>query len=123
MWEAAALARVFIGALYLFHARRPADVGCSHFTKDDDLAVALVASAANLRSLAYGIPPQSEFAAKGMAGGIIHAIATTNAIVAGLITAEALKLLAGARAACRSTFLTGVRARRRPLARAAARRR
>jgi hypothetical protein len=31
-----------------------------------------------------------------MAGNIIHAIATTNAIVGGLIVIEALKLLAGA---------------------------
>ena len=33
--------------------------------------------------------------AQGMAGNIIHAIATTNAIVGGLIVIEALKLLAG----------------------------
>jgi ubiquitin-like 1-activating enzyme E1 B len=35
------------------------------------------------------------FAAKGMAGNIIHAIATTNATISGLIVVEALKLLAG----------------------------
>ena len=44
-------------------------------------------------------PPQ------GMAGNIIHAIATTNAIVSGLIVIEALKLLAGAPAACQTSFL------------------
>ena len=32
---------------------------------------------------------------QGMAGNIIHAIATTNAIVGGLIVVEAMKLLAG----------------------------
>lgn len=44
---------------------------------------------------------------QGMAGNIIHAIATTNAIVGGLIVTEALKLLAGAKAtpARRSTYL------------------
>ncbi len=31
---------------------------------------------------------------KGMAGNIIHAIATTNAVVGGLIVVEAMKLLA-----------------------------
>ncbi len=41
-------------------------------------------------------PPQSLFDAKGMAGNIIHAIATTNAIISGLIVTEALKILAGA---------------------------
>ena len=35
------------------------------------------------------------FYLQGMAGNIIHAIATTNAIVGGLIVIEALKLLAG----------------------------
>ena len=40
-------------------------------------------------------PPQSIFDAKGMAGNIIHAIATTNAVVSGLIVIEALKVLAG----------------------------
>lgn len=40
-----------------------------------------------------------------MAGNIIHAIATTNAIVSGLIVIEALKLLAGAPAACQTSFL------------------
>ena len=32
---------------------------------------------------------------QGMAGNIIHAIATTNAVVGGLIVVEALKVLAG----------------------------
>lgn len=32
---------------------------------------------------------------QGMAGNIIHAIATTNAIVGGIIVSEALKVLAG----------------------------
>lgn len=42
---------------------------------------------------------------QGMAGNIIHAIATTNAIVSGLIVLEALKLLAGAPQACQTSFL------------------
>lgn len=42
-----------------------------------------------------------------MAGNIIHAIATTNAIISGLIVIEALKLLAagGDPAACKATYL------------------
>ena len=38
---------------------------------------------------------------QGMAGNIVHAIATTNAIVSGLIVAEATKLLAGMPEKCR----------------------
>ncbi|XRB09083.1 ubiquitin-activating enzyme E1 [Pycnococcus provasolii] len=63
------------------------------FDKDDVLATEFVTAASNLRSRCYGIPRQSVFNAKGMAGNIVHAVATTNAIVAGLIVAEARKVL------------------------------
>ncbi len=77
-------------------ACRPDEVGAASFDKDDDLAVEIVTAASNLRAACYGIPAQSLFAAKGMAGNIIHAIATTNAIISGLIVTEACKILAGA---------------------------
>jgi ubiquitin-like 1-activating enzyme E1 B len=38
---------------------------------------------------------QSLFAAKGIAGNIVHAIATTNAIVSGMIVIEATKIVMG----------------------------
>ena len=60
-----------------------------------------VMAAANLRAAAYGIPTLTWFDAKGMAGNIVHAVATTNAVISGLITLEAMKLLACAPAACR----------------------
>ena len=60
-----------------------------------------VMAAANLRAAAYGIPTLTWFDAKGMAGNIVHAVATTNAVISGLITLEAMKLLAGAPSACR----------------------
>ena len=66
--------------------------------QDDALAVDFVAAASNLRSSCYAIPPQSSFSAKGMAGNIIHAVATTNAMVAGLLVTEAIKVLAGEQA-------------------------
>lgn len=69
--------------------------------QEDDLAVDFVMAAANLRAAAYGIPTQTWFDAKGMAGNIVHAVATTNAVISGLITLEAMKLLARAPAACR----------------------
>lgn len=48
--------------------------------------------------LHFSLPSVTELccALQGMAGNIIHAIATTNAIVGGLIVIEAMKLLAGA---------------------------
>lgn len=74
------------------------------FDKDDELAVEFVTAASNLRSLCFNIPPQSLFDAKGMAGNIIHAIATTNAIISGFIVVEAMKILS---IGLSSSLLTG----------------
>mmetsp|Transcript_95713 Transcript_95713/g.143373 ORF Transcript_95713/g.143373 Transcript_95713/m.143373 type:complete len:637 (-) Transcript_95713:292-2202(-) len=64
------------------------------FDKDDDLAMRFVAAASNLRSHVFGIQPlQSIYSAKGIAGNIIPAIATTNAICAGLQILQAFRVL------------------------------
>ncbi|KAH9177780.1 hypothetical protein EDB89DRAFT_1439238 [Lactarius sanguifluus] len=66
------------------------------FDKDDDDTLDFVTAAANLRSAAYGIPGKSRWEVKEMAGNIIPAIATTNAIISGLIVLQALHLLRAA---------------------------
>eukprot|EP00899_Mesostigma_viride_P008470 jgi/Mesvir1/17624/Mv08850-RA.1 len=96
---------VFMEAMRLMLETRKEDMGSLLFDKDDALAVEFVTAASNLRSIVYDIPTQSLFAAKGMAGNIIHAIATTNAIIAGLIVIEARKVLAKQLDACRLTYL------------------
>jgi ubiquitin-like 1-activating enzyme E1 B len=64
------------------------------FDKDDDLAMRFVTAAANLRMIVFGITPlQSLYSAKGIAGNIIPAIATTNAIVAGLQILQTFHIL------------------------------
>lgn len=64
------------------------------FDKDDDLAMRWVCSASNLRSHVFQIEPlQSLYSAKGIAGNIIPAIATTNAIVAGLQMIQVINIL------------------------------
>jgi len=105
VWSVEENARVFLEAVRLYHDTRPDELGASEFDKDDPLAVDFVTAASNLRSIAYGIPPQSAFDAKGMAGNIIHAIATTNAIISGMMTVEAIKLVAGLPDLARISYL------------------
>jgi len=64
------------------------------FDKDDDMAMRFVTAASNLRSYVFQIDPiQSLYSAKGIAGNIIPAIATTNAIVAGLQVIQCFHIL------------------------------
>lgn len=65
------------------------------FDKDDDDTLDFVAASANIRSTIFGIDRKSRFDIKQMAGNIIPAIATTNAIVAGLCVLQAFKVLKG----------------------------
>ncbi|KAF9462539.1 hypothetical protein BDZ94DRAFT_1282986 [Collybia nuda] len=63
------------------------------FDKDDDDTLDFVTASSNLRSAAYGIGGKTRWEVKEMAGNIIPAIATTNAIISGLIVLQALHLL------------------------------
>lgn len=78
------------------------------FDKDDTLAVEIVTAAANIRAASFGIPLHSLFEAKGIAGNIVHAVATTNAIIAGLIVIEAIKILQSDAKNCRSVVSLAV---------------
>ncbi|KAG7940414.1 hypothetical protein KL904_000277 [Ogataea polymorpha] len=53
------------------------------FDKDDEDTLDFVVSAANLRSYIFHIPMKTKFEIKQIAGNIIPAVATTNAIMAG----------------------------------------
>ena len=74
-------------------------LGNLRFDKDDDTIMDIVSCLANLRMINFHISPLSRFAIKGIAGNIVHAIATTNAIAAGVIVMEAVKLLSEKRPA------------------------
>ncbi|KAH7908705.1 hypothetical protein BJ138DRAFT_1103289 [Hygrophoropsis aurantiaca] len=63
------------------------------FDKDDDDTLDFVTATANLRAAAYGIERKTRWEVKEIAGNIIPAIATTNAIISGLIVLQALHLL------------------------------
>ncbi|OTA98673.1 hypothetical protein M426DRAFT_325786 [Hypoxylon sp. CI-4A] len=76
------------------------------FDKDDEDTLDFVAASANIRSHIFGIESKSRFDIKQMAGNIIPAIATTNAIVAGLCVLESYKVLRGDYDRAREVFLT-----------------
>lgn len=65
------------------------------FDKDDLDTLSFVTAASNLRSHTFSIPSQSQFTVKQMAGNIIPAVATTNAMIAGLCVMQAFKVLRG----------------------------
>ena len=102
--SSAELTRLFVESSNRLLARKQ-DLGSLEWDKDDADALDFVTAAANLRSLCYGIEQLSRFDVKQKAGNIIAAIATTNAIVAGLIVLEALKIINGEFDACRFTYL------------------
>ena len=60
------------------------------FDKDDVDTLDFVVAAANLRSLIFHIPTKSKFETKQIAGNIIPAVATTNAIMAGFSALESI---------------------------------
>src|SRR5690606_7238033 len=63
------------------------------FDKDDIDSLDFVTATANLRARAFGIEEKSRFQVKAMAGNIIPAIATTNAVIAGIIVMQVFKIL------------------------------
>lgn len=73
--------------------------------KDDDDFMNFVVSSSNIRSAIFNIPLKSHFDIKSLAGNIIPAIATANAIIAGQIVIHALRILSGKYVRCQSVFL------------------
>jgi ubiquitin-like 1-activating enzyme E1 B len=90
-------------------AAKSGAVGTYAFDKDDKTAMRFVAAAANLRGAVFSIESLNFHDVKGVAGNIVPAIATTNAIVAGQQVTELFKVLAAGpqpnlREVCKYTY-------------------
>lgn len=73
--------------------------------KDDKVALNFVTACANIRAHIFSIAKKSRWDIKSIAGNIIPAIATTNAMIAGLVVLIAFRVLAGDYEECQSIYL------------------
>jgi len=73
--------------------------------KDDIESLNFVTACANIRMHIFNIKQESRFEVKSKAGNIIPAIATTNAVIAGCIVMEAIKILNGQEDKCKTVYL------------------
>ena len=87
---------LFLSSVSALAIRAAADLANPlSFDKDDDDALDFVTASSNLRSIVYHIERKTRFEVKQMAGNIIPAIASTNAIMAGMLVLQALHALSG----------------------------
>uniref|UniRef100_A0A1B6DVJ7 SUMO-activating enzyme subunit n=1 Tax=Clastoptera arizonana TaxID=38151 RepID=A0A1B6DVJ7_9HEMI len=73
--------------------------------KDDTHSMDFVAACANIRAYIFSIKGDSKFEIKSMAGNIIPAIATTNAIIAGLVVLFAMNILESQFDKCQTVYV------------------
>ncbi|KAH7096081.1 ubiquitin-activating enzyme E1 3 [Paraphoma chrysanthemicola] len=115
VWTTAENFAVFVDSLRrlsnrLDETRASAEVGNAApilaFDKDDVDTLDFVVASANLRSHIFGIETRSKFDIKQMAGNIIPAIATTNAMTAGLCVLQAFKVMRDQLDKAKFAFLT-----------------
>jgi ubiquitin-like 1-activating enzyme E1 B len=104
VWEVPECIHVFLDSLKQLGSRALSGEELE-FDKDDEQSLNFVTAAANIRAHLFHIERKSRFAVKEMAGNIIAAIATTNAIVAGMIVMCAIKVLTGQRSNAKNTFV------------------
>ncbi|KAJ2464766.1 E1 ubiquitin-activating protein uba2 [Coemansia sp. RSA 2322] len=102
--SAAAAFALFVDAAVRLAQRR--GDGSISFDKDDEDALHFVAATASLRSHVFGIEQRSIFATKAMAGNIIPAIATTNAVVAGMMVTQAVMVVSKQLAKCHTAYVS-----------------
>nr|WCZ58674.1 SUMO-activating enzyme subunit 2 [Seculamonas ecuadoriensis] len=100
IWSMSDSARHFLASLEALRTQKLASEFLV-FDKDDENSLDFVTATSNLRAECFGIDRKSRFDIKAIAGNIIPAVATTNAIVAGLVVLEAIKVLSGQKDRCK----------------------
>lgn len=93
VWSVEENLAIFCYSLDTLSNRAQAGEQTIDFDKDDKDTLDFVSAAANLRSHVFGIPMNSEWEIKQMAGNIIPAIATSNALTASLSVMQSYKVL------------------------------
>ncbi|KAF9165837.1 E1 ubiquitin-activating protein uba2 [Actinomortierella ambigua] len=109
-WSLRENAQIFCQSLETLTTRlqqmRESDPSVSiQFDKDDPDSLDFVTATSNLRAHIFGIEEKSRFQVKAMAGNIIPAIATTNAIIAGMMVMAAFKILSNKLVECKTGYL------------------
>jgi len=103
VWSVAECAKVLDEAINTL--KEEAKKGFLEWDKDDLPALNFVTACANIRMYIFNIKQKSRFEVKSMAGNIIPAIATTNAVIAGCIVMEAFKILSEQMEKCKTVYL------------------
>lgn len=95
VWSVGECQKVFAGSINNLKDKASKLKDDDHLVwdKDDQDAMDFVTACANIRSMIFSIPQKSRFDVKSMAGNIIPAIASTNAITAGFVVLHAFKIL------------------------------
>ncbi|SCU83893.1 LAFA_0D06546g1_1 [Lachancea sp. 'fantastica'] len=92
VWTIQEQLNAFVSATRRLMKRLPEE-GQIEFDKDDPDTLEFVTTAANIRAYIFKLPLKSLFDIKQIAGNIIPAIATTNAIISGLSALASLRVL------------------------------
>jgi len=104
VWSLQECITVFVNTTRILKARASGG-DRTKWDKDDSTHLDFATAAANIRAAIFHLDFSSRFFVKEKAGSIIPAIATTNAIIAGLIVTKVFRVLGGRISECKNTWL------------------
>ncbi|GJQ13457.1 hypothetical protein GpartN1_g5248.t1 [Galdieria partita] len=95
VWTSDKAYEVFIFCLKQLLRRWKESKSALIFDKDDTISLAFVTAASTLRAIAFDISAKNSFDVRGIAGRIIPALSTTNAVIGGIVVFQLLRFLSG----------------------------